>query len=89
VVGFINDDSNAVGKVHLGVAFVVEAANERFAVNEPEMIEAEWCDAQTVEETFPNLESWSQLLWRHLKPQAEPERAEIPAVFAPSISVAT
>jgi predicted NUDIX family phosphoesterase len=63
VAGFINDDSNAVGKVHLGIAFVVETANERFAINEPEMIEAKWCDAQAIEEIFPKLESWSQLLW--------------------------
>jgi predicted NUDIX family phosphoesterase len=65
VVGFINDDTNAVGKVHLGVAFIVEAGNERFAVNEPEMIEAQWCDPEAVEKNFSNLESWSQLLWNH------------------------
>jgi predicted NUDIX family phosphoesterase len=64
VAGFINDDTNAVGKVHLGIAFVVEASNERFAINEPEMIEAKWCDAQAIEEIFPKLESWSQLLWK-------------------------
>jgi predicted NUDIX family phosphoesterase len=65
VVGFINDDANAVGKVHLGVAFVVEAGSERFAVNEPDLIEARWCDAEAVEEALPQLESWSQLLWKH------------------------
>jgi len=65
VVGFINDDANAVGKVHLGVAFVVETANERFAVNEPDKIEAQWCDREAVENVFQNLESWSQLLWTH------------------------
>jgi len=65
VAGFINDNTNAVGKVHLGVAFIVEAANERFAVNEPEMIEAKWCDAKAIEDIFPKLESWSQLLWSH------------------------
>jgi predicted NUDIX family phosphoesterase len=65
VAGFINDDTNAVGKVHLGVAFIVETANERFAVNEPEMIEAKWCDTQAIDDIFPKLESWSQLLWSH------------------------
>ena len=77
VAGFINDDTNPVGQVHLGVAFVVEAANPRFAVNEPEMIEAQWCDREAVEKVFPNLESWSQLLWTH---QTEELRAgELPA----------
>ena len=80
VVGFINDDANAVGKVHLGVAFVIEAASERFAVNEPEMIEAKWCDAAAVEDVFPRLESWSQLLWRHLNGPAAPANAEAAGV---------
>jgi predicted NUDIX family phosphoesterase len=75
VVGFINDDSNAVGQVHLGVAFVAEAATDRFTVNEPEMIEAKWCDARAVEEIFPNLESWSQLLWRNFT-----EKSNVPTL---------
>ena len=63
VVGFINDESNAVGQVHLGVAFLVELANDRFSVNEPEMIEARWCDRSEIAREYANLESWSQLLW--------------------------
>jgi predicted NUDIX family phosphoesterase len=63
VVGFINDDSNAVGKVHLGVAFIVETGNERFEVNEPDKIEAKWRDAAEIEGIYPQLETWSQLLW--------------------------
>ena len=77
VVGFINDDTNDVGKVHLGVAFVVEAATERFTVNEPEMIEAQWRDAAAVEEVFQNLESWSQLLWANqIKPRLQSDEGE-------------
>jgi predicted NUDIX family phosphoesterase len=76
VIGFINDDTNAVGKVHLGVAFVVETANERFTVNEPEMIEAQWCDPEEIEKAFPKLESWSQLLWAHHFRTAPPRLAE-------------
>ena len=72
VVGFINDDTNPVGKVHLGVAFIVETSNARFSVNEPEMIEAKWCDTQAIEEIFPKLESWSQLLWsQHVRPRLD------------------
>lgn len=63
IAGFINDDSNAVGKVHLGVAFIVETGNERFEVNEPDKIEAKWCTAAEIDEIFPKLETWSQLLW--------------------------
>jgi predicted NUDIX family phosphoesterase len=88
-IGFINDDSNPVGRVHLGVAFVVEAATDRFKVNEPEMIEAQWCDAKTIEEIFPNLESWSQLLWsQHIKALLEGGRLEAQPTLSPSVSFA-
>lgn len=84
VAGFINDDTNPVGKVHLGIAFIVEAANERFAVNEPEMIEAKWCDAQAIENIFPRLESWSQLLWT----QYAKSRLAAPPTIDPGLAVA-
>jgi predicted NUDIX family phosphoesterase len=88
VVGFINDDTNPVGKVHLGVAFIVEAANERFSVNEPEMIEAKWCDAQAIEEIFPKLESWSQLLWsQHVRPNLDTLRSKGGKAIGPEIAV--
>jgi predicted NUDIX family phosphoesterase len=63
VAGFINDETNPVGQVHLGVAFLVDTANERFAVNEPEMIEARWHRPVEIEQAFSQLESWSQMLW--------------------------
>jgi predicted NUDIX family phosphoesterase len=63
IIGFINDETNPVGQVHLGVAFLVELANDRFSVNEPEMIEAQWREAGEIEKVFPQLESWSQILW--------------------------
>ncbi len=63
VAGFINDETNPVGQVHLGVVFLVEVANDKFAVNEPEMIEAKWQDAEGIAKVFPFLESWSQILW--------------------------
>jgi predicted NUDIX family phosphoesterase len=90
VVGFINDDTNPVGKVHLGVAFVVEAISERFSVNEPDMIEAKWCDVQAIEEIFPKLESWSQLLWsQHIRAHHEIAPTETPAVFIPRVALAS
>lgn len=67
IVGFINDDSNPVGQVHLGVACVLELANDRFALNEPELVEARWARAEDVEREFATLESWSQFFWsQHL-----------------------
>ncbi|HEY1791468.1 MAG TPA: NUDIX domain-containing protein [Opitutaceae bacterium] len=89
VVGFINDDASPVGQVHLGVAFLVEAGSGRFAVNEPEMIEAMWSDAAGIEEVFPKLESWSQLLWtEYLKARPQAAGQEAPGLGGRASSVA-
>ena len=69
VAGFINDESNPVGRVHLGVVFVVETGSDRVVVNEPEMIEAYWRDARAIEEDYPRFEPWSRILWsEHVRP---------------------
>ena len=51
------------GAIALGVAVLVELANDRFSVNEPDKIEAFWCGREEIAEALPRLESWSQLLW--------------------------
>lgn len=66
IIGLLNDDSNAVGKVHLGVV-------HRYELESPEVFSAE--DAlsnlsfQTTEslkgDLFPHLETWSQLCLDH------------------------
>jgi predicted NUDIX family phosphoesterase len=90
VVGFINDDTNPVGKVHLGVAFIVEAGTERFSVNEPEMIEARWCDSQAIEEIFPKLESWSQMLWsQYIRAHYECSPTGAPTALSPTAALAS
>ena len=61
-VGFINDDQNEVGKVHLGVVFTVEADDLEFEVLEKENIVAEWATKEQLKTEFDRLESWSQLV---------------------------
>jgi len=62
-VGFINDDSNAVGQVHLGVVFRLTALTPDFEVNEPDQIEAEWRSPQDIAGLSGGLETWSQILF--------------------------
>lgn len=61
-VGFINDDNNEVGRVHLGVVFTVEADDLEFEVLEKENIVAEWATKEQLKADFDRLESWSQLV---------------------------
>ena len=61
-IGFINDDNNEVGRVHLGVVFTVEADSSEFEVMEKENIVAEWATKEQLKADFDRLESWSQLI---------------------------
>ncbi len=63
VIGFINDNSNPVGRVHLGVVFRVEVAGSEMTVNEPDKIEATWAARPQVAAKYPKLEPWSRILW--------------------------
>ena len=56
LVGLINDDTNAVGRVHLGVLFVLDAAG--IEPRENTMINAGYRSREELQ-TFP-LETWSQ-----------------------------
>lgn len=60
--GYINDDQNEVGRVHLGVVYTVEASSPDFEVMEKENIVAEWATKERLKENFDRLETWSQLI---------------------------
>lgn len=65
-VGLLNDDRNAVGSVHLGVVFQVEAAGRRLAVRERDKLLGAFAEPSTVLAAWPEMESWSQLVAAHL-----------------------
>jgi predicted NUDIX family phosphoesterase len=62
LVGMLNDDSNPVGAVHLGVVFEVEADGRPIAVREREKLSGSFVDADAVSEAWDRLETWSQLV---------------------------
>ena len=59
-LGVINDDTNAVGSVHLGLLFSLEAGGD-VAVLETEKLEGFWLEAQTLPDYYEEMETWSQL----------------------------
>lgn len=62
MLGLINDDSNEVGKVHLGVVHLVELADTRVISNEDAIADLKFSKlAELRSEYFDTLESWSQL----------------------------
>lgn len=61
LVGLLNDDSNAVGAVHLGVVFEVQARGRPVAVREHEKLTGAFATAQLIGDVWDRLETWSQL----------------------------
>lgn len=66
LVGLLNDDSNPVGAVHLGVVFTVEADGAPVDVRERDKLSGRFVDAAEVRDAWDRLETWSQLAFEAL-----------------------
>lgn len=66
LIGLLNDDSNVVGSVHLGVVFEVDAAGRELGVRERERLTGRWADAAALLAAVGRLETWSRLVADHL-----------------------
>jgi predicted NUDIX family phosphoesterase len=62
LLGLLNDDTNPVGSVHLGVVFQVEAAGRQVRVRETDKLTGRMADASEVAAAWERLETWSQLV---------------------------
>lgn len=64
IVGLINDDSNDVGRVHLGILLVMTLpGNAQVQVRETDQLRGEWLPLRSALEpsVFERMETWSQL----------------------------
>ncbi|MFL5680106.1 MAG: NUDIX hydrolase [Chloroflexota bacterium] len=66
LVALLNDDTTDVGRVHLGVVYVADAAGRRVAVRETEKLEGEFAPPARVREVADDLETWSRLAFEYL-----------------------
>lgn len=58
--GFINDDSNSVGSVHLGACFTLETEGE-VTVKETEKLEGLWMTLPELKASYDYMETWTQI----------------------------
>ena len=58
--GFINDDSNSVGSVHLGACFTLETEGE-VTVKETEKLEGLWMTLPELKANYDYMETWTQI----------------------------
>lgn len=64
-IGLLNDDTNEVGKVHLGLVLLLRGSSADIAVRS-ELKSGELVDAATCRAHYDNLEQWSQLVFDHI-----------------------
>ncbi|MBA8761881.1 NUDIX domain-containing protein [Staphylococcus coagulans] len=65
-IGFINDDNNEVGRVHLGVVFKVNVKQEEVEVQETDTLKIEWQSLENIQD-LSIFESWSALILEKMK----------------------
>ena len=62
LVGLLNDDTNPVGSVHLGVVFSVEAGERPVEVRERDKLTGSFVPPEVVSASWERLETWSRLV---------------------------
>ena len=69
-VGLLNDDSTAVGRVHVGAVFEADAAGRPVEIRETDKLSGRFVDAAGVESVADELETWSRLAFEFLTSRA-------------------
>ncbi len=62
-VGLLNDDTTAVGAVHIGLVFVADAGGRPVAIRETDKLEGEFVTTAEVAAVRDGLETWSRLVF--------------------------
>ncbi|KIX89940.1 DNA mismatch repair protein MutT [Staphylococcus microti] len=60
-IGFINDDNNEVGRVHIGVVFKIKVRKAQVEVRETDTLSIHWQPVDTIDD-LSKFESWSALI---------------------------
>lgn len=66
LIGLLNDDSNPVGSVHLGIVFEVQADGRPVAVRETDKLTGRFVAPAEVLAAWDRMETWSHLVATHL-----------------------
>ena len=60
-IGFINDDTNSVGSVHIGLLYNIHVSNKNVKINEADKMTADWIERQQLAGYYDGMETWSKL----------------------------
>ena len=60
-IGFINDDSIPVSRVHIGLLYIIHVSNKDVVVNETDKMTADWIDKTDLVEYYEEMETWTKI----------------------------
>jgi predicted NUDIX family phosphoesterase len=69
-VGLLNDDTTAVGEVHLGLVFEGDATGRPVAIRETEKLSGQFVETRDVAAVTDRLETWSRLAFEFIEMRA-------------------
>ena len=61
-IGFLNDNTNEVGSVHLGLVFMLGANDDYFKINEPDKMTGSWASLDELGLLADRAETWSRVM---------------------------
>jgi predicted NUDIX family phosphoesterase len=66
ILGFLNEDSSPVSKVHLGVVFLVDGDTPNISIRETDKLAGELLTIEEMRMYYLAMESWSQIVYDRL-----------------------
>lgn len=61
-IGLVNDDGNPVGRVHIGIVYLVETADQGVRVRETEVLEGGFSPIASLGPLLGEMETWSRIV---------------------------
>jgi predicted NUDIX family phosphoesterase len=62
-IGFINDDTIPVGRVHIGLLYDIHVSNKNIVINETDRMTADWIDKPDLAEFYEGMETWTKIIF--------------------------
>ncbi len=67
ILGYINDDSGEVEKVHFAIVYEIQLVDEYAATKEAKLINSRLMTLEEIEKIEDSLENWSKIVYKYLK----------------------
>jgi len=64
-IGFINDDTIPVGRVHIGLVYNIHVSDRNVVINETDRMTADWIDKNDLAGFYEGMETWTKIIFDH------------------------